>query len=184
MIDRPLGPLLDEIAAGDSPWPGGGAVACWTLAAAASLVVMAARNAPGWDEAGGAGAQAAAIRWRAEELAEDNSRVFLNALEVRDTPHDREHELGKALDEAAAPPLQLAELATHLTDLARIVGVHTDQTLRAECDIAAVLAAAAARAAVHLLAVNLKIGADDERISHANMLARTAADSVRAALAE
>ena len=155
----------------------------WTLAAAASLIVMAARRAPeGWEDAPGIAAQAAAIRWRSEALAEDNARAFLAALKLLDAPGAGDEKLRQALDEATAGPRSMVELAAHLAELARIAGPRTEPSLRADCDVAALLAAAAAQAGARLLEVNLTVAPDDERVTYARDLAHAASFSARRAL--
>ena len=74
--------LLDELA-GPRAAPGAGSALALTTAMAAGIVAMAARiSRDQWDEAGGAAAQAEALRARAAPLAQSDARAYEEALEA------------------------------------------------------------------------------------------------------
>ena len=79
-LDLAVRDLLAEIAS-RTPAPGGGSVAAITVAMAAGLVEMAARFSDDhWAEAGGALAQAKALRERAAPLAREDAQAYERAL--------------------------------------------------------------------------------------------------------
>jgi formiminotetrahydrofolate cyclodeaminase len=65
--------------------------------------------------------------------------------------------------EAAWVPLELARVATDVAVLATETARHCDPDVRADAAAAASLAAGAARAAAHLVEVNLAVAPDDAR---------------------
>jgi formiminotetrahydrofolate cyclodeaminase len=175
-------------------YPGGGIVAALSAALAASLVAMAAdRSRPGWDEAGGARAQAQALRRRAIELAERNAAAFAAARDAlaerqRDVAHEsatedqaaRDWRLGVAVEQAAGPPLELAAAAADVAELAASIAARGAAEVRPDAAIAAVLAAAATRAAAQLVEINLVVGQGEESI-RARAYAEAAAAAAAAA---
>src|SRR5437588_477846 len=80
------------------------------------------------------------------------------------------------LDERAAePPLELAANAADVAELARAIADRGAGEVRADALIAATLAAAGARAAAHLVRINLVVGGDQEPAALAQSYAATAA---------
>jgi formiminotetrahydrofolate cyclodeaminase len=165
--------------------PGAGAVTAVVAAMAASLVELAARvSQETWSDAGGVIAQAASLRRRAAPMAAEDARAYQAALEaMRDpsgeTPEDRDRAIEEALLAAADVPLAIAEVAADVAALAAVVAERGEQRVRPDAAAAGVLAAAAARAAGNLVAVNLVSTADDPRVVRARILAEKAADSIR-----
>lgn len=143
-----------------------------------------------WREAAGVAAQAHAIRDRAAHLARTDAEAWQKALgeldrarEEADSGGERDYELERALGLAAAAPLEIAELGADAAALAATVGERCDGTYRADAAAAAALAAGAARAAAHLVEVNLTVYGDDERLVRARASGEAAADAARRALA-
>jgi formiminotetrahydrofolate cyclodeaminase len=180
--------LLDAIAA-DTHGPGGGSVAAIVVALAAALLTMAARlSRDDWPEAGGAIAQAERLRRRVGPLAAADARAFREAIralsgERRSESGARPLELGSALARAAEVPLRIAQTAADVASLAVLVAERANPDVRPDAAAAAVLAEAGARAAAHLVEVNLGAMPDDERVGAARKLAEHAAESAQAALA-
>jgi formiminotetrahydrofolate cyclodeaminase len=180
--------LLDAVAA-DSYGPGGGSVAAIVVALSASLLAMTARlSIDDWDEAGGAVAQAKSLRLRVAPLAAADAQAFRDAIralggEHRSETGTRPIELGTALARAAEVPLQIAEAAADVAALAALVAERASGDVQPDAAAAAALAAAGARAAAHLVEVNLGAQEQDERVSAARALVARADASCHAAFA-
>jgi formiminotetrahydrofolate cyclodeaminase len=180
---------LDEALAGTAgdtldPPLGGGVLAAITVAFSAALVALAARRAQDeWPEAGGALAQAQALRLRATPLAQADAEAYAQALELLGKPTGRDAEMGAALERAAEVPLEIAEVAADVAALAAETAQRLASAQRSDVAAAAVMAEAAARIALHLVEVNLASGADNERVERARDLAAAAARSSARALA-
>jgi formiminotetrahydrofolate cyclodeaminase len=165
--------LLDALS-GEDPGPGSGTAAALVVAMAAELVSKAARRSrEDWPEARGAAAQAHALRLRAVPLAIADARAFQEALDRLEQPAGDDYLLGAALAHAADIPLQIARTAADVAALANEVAEHCDPVSRADAVGAAHLAAAAARAAAHLVEVNLGATADDPRVAEAGAVVRS-----------
>jgi formiminotetrahydrofolate cyclodeaminase len=150
----------------------------------AAVLTMAARAAQDLATA----AQAEALRARLTELAEEDVAAYGNALAslrgegAPDSQEGRDFWLGRALTRAADAVVLIAEAAADVTELAAGLAARTEGPHRPDAVAAAVLAEAAARAAAHLVEVNLAAGEDDERVSRARMAA-TAATTLASAVA-
>lgn len=166
--------------------PAGGPVAAAVAALAAALASAAADRSRGnWDEAGGARAQAEALRRRLLALAERDAAAY---AEARAALAGRggaggggsggggggDARLGEAVRLAAVAPLEIGAGAADVAELAAMITRHGAGEIQADAAIAAVLAAAAARAAAHLVEINLVAGADPELVAQARERARTA----------
>jgi formiminotetrahydrofolate cyclodeaminase len=178
--------LLDTIAA-ETPAPGGGSVAAFVTEMAASLAAMAARFAHEWDAAAGAVAQAETLRHRARPLAAQDAEAYESVLTALRMPKDLEPEvrdalIGETLSRAADAPLEIAETANDVADLAAEIARLGNPNLRSDAASAAVLAAAAARVAGNLVEVNLATTEGDERIARAQQLVANAEKAARRAL--
>jgi formiminotetrahydrofolate cyclodeaminase len=178
--------LLDEIA-GPSPLPGGGPVAALVAAMAAALVAMGARLSSDWEDTPGIAAQARSLRERLARLAHDDADVYAAVLGIRrepasGDPRARDWKLGEAYGRAADLPVAIADAAADVAELAAEVASRGDQAFRADVAGAALLAAAAARAAANLVAVNLAMTEDDERPARAAAYADAAAQAAQRAL--
>jgi formiminotetrahydrofolate cyclodeaminase len=170
--------LLDELARGTAT-PGGGSAAAVVTAAAAALTAMGARSSRGaWADAGAAVAQAESLRARAARLAREDADALDAFLAARATvearPEARDFRLGQALFNAADVPLAIAGTACDVALLAAHVAENCQDDVRADAASAAVLAHGAARAAAHLVEVNLATAEGDARVTSARDLVRAA----------
>ena len=86
------------------------------------------------------------------------------------------------LEQAAAVPLLIAEAAADTASLAALAAELGEGTYRADAASAAVLAAASARVAAHLVSVNLTVSGDDDRLVRARASESAAADAASRAL--
>jgi formiminotetrahydrofolate cyclodeaminase len=185
-LDLRLGDFLERLGTG-KPAPGSGSASALTVAFAAGLVAMVARRSEDcWDESPGIAAQALALQARAAPLALADAQVWDDALEalaaVREDGTTPNGELVAKLDLSAVVPLQIAETAADTAVLAALAAELGDGTFRADAAAAAVLAAAGARAAAHLVAVNLTVQEGDQRLARARRSADSAADAAARAL--
>jgi methenyltetrahydrofolate cyclohydrolase len=188
LLDLRVTELLDELAQ-DTPLPGAGSVAAIVVAMSASIVTMSARLAPDWQDARAVAAQAEAIRRRAAPLAQVDAEAYGAVLTMLREPPDarpeqRDFQLGRAYSVAADLPLRIAEAAEDVAELAVAVADAVDQRYRADVAGAAILAAAAARTAAHLVTVNLAMTEDDPRPGQARKHAEAAERSAARVLDE
>jgi formiminotetrahydrofolate cyclodeaminase len=188
LLERPLNEFLDDIAS-EAATPAGGSASALVVAIAAGLVAKAARcSLEDWSDAPGVVAQAEALRRRAAALAPVDAEVYEKALAVlRDPgeqkPERRDAAIARALAEAADVPLRIASIASDVATLGELVATCANQTMRAEAVAATILAEAGARAAAHLVAVNLATMPDDDRTLQARRLVDAAAAASRGAFA-
>jgi len=124
-----------------------------------------------------AAAQADSLRVRAAGLAQADAAAYAAATLLLIDREGRDFELGRALDEAAAVPLRIAETAADVAELAAALSDRVVPDARADLGGAALLAEGAARAATHLVEVNLAVSPGDERLRRA----RAAVEAARAA---
>lgn len=163
--------LVESIAA-ETRAPAGGSVAAVVVALAAALVAKAARlSRDSWRHARGAAAQADALRARVLPLAEADAAAYAEAMAALER---RDPDLGAALSRAAHVPLEIAEAAADVACLAASVADEGDPDARGDAATAAVFAEAAARAAAHLVEINLSAVRGDERVLLAQALVTTA----------
>jgi formiminotetrahydrofolate cyclodeaminase len=138
-------------------------------AAAASVVAAAAREVG--DATGAAQAEALSVRLTrlAEEDAQalDAARAAFPGTEPETSDPRRDFAFGRVLDRAAAVPLAIAEACADVATLARALAERIDPAVGPDLEAAARLAGGAARAAAHLVEINLAVGADDERARRA-----------------
>jgi methenyltetrahydrofolate cyclohydrolase len=177
--------LLEELAA-PREVPGAGSALAVALATAAAVVQMAARLSPdSWADAAGAAAQAESLRERAASLVDEDAEAYRRALEARtaadraDKPEQRDWQLGRVTAAAAEPPLALARLSADLAELCAAAGARVELRVHADVAAAAALAAAVARGARSLVAVNLTALPGDSRVEEADRLAAAAEASAR-----
>ncbi|MGH2992317.1 MAG: cyclodeaminase/cyclohydrolase family protein [Solirubrobacterales bacterium] len=163
----------------------GGPLAARAIADAANLLEVAAQaSRDRWEEAGGAAVQAASLRRRAEELGGVDAEAHAAAVDALRRraeldPQHRDEEIARALADAAAPPLELAQLAADVAVLGAEIAQRCDPNLRPDAVAACLLAEASGRGAAHLLEINLAVTAEDERLSAAQAglrAGRTAAE--------
>lgn len=144
--------------------PGGGSVAAVVAAFAAALTEMAARYAAEEEAATRAGA----LRARFLELAQEDAEAYAAVLGAQG------EERQQALSRAADVPLDLAESAVEVTELANRLAAGGNPSLRGDAMTAALLAAAAAKAAANLVEINLADRPEDERVARARTAAKRA----------
>ncbi|MEA2219894.1 MAG: hypothetical protein QOJ35_2520 [Solirubrobacteraceae bacterium] len=160
---------------------GGGALSAQTLALAAALVADAARRSPEWVGAAGAQAQGSALARRAVALGAANQEAYrgVTAALAGDLPSGpaatRDQLLGDMLERATVAPLALARAAADTAMLGAHVADHAPVRAAADAIAAAAIAAGVARAATHLVAVNLATRSGDARLSQARREVRRAA---------
>jgi formiminotetrahydrofolate cyclodeaminase len=186
--DLPFEELLDMIAA-ETPAPGGGSTAAFVTEMAASLAAMAARFAHDWEGAAGAVAQAETLRHRAAPLAIEDAVAYENVLTAMRMPKDLEAEvrdtlIGETLSRAADAPLQIAETAADVADLAAEIAVCGNQNVRGDAAAASILASSAARVAANLVEINLATVEGEERVERAGALARSAEKAAQRAVGD
>jgi formiminotetrahydrofolate cyclodeaminase len=172
--------LLEELAA-PREVPGAGSALAVALASAAAVVQMTARLSPeSWSEAAGVAAQAESLCERAAKLVDEDAEAYRRALEARaaadetQKPEARDWALGQVTAAAAEPPLALARLAADVAELCAAAGPRVELRVHADVAAAAVLAAAVARGARELVAVNLTALPGDPRIEEADRLVAAA----------
>lgn len=185
LLGHRLDELLDAIAEDASP-AASGSIAAYIVAAAAALVSMAARRAPEWPSSLAVVAQAELLRTRAAALVQTDARVLADARGLLSgsgpVSADDRLELGDALVLAGFIPLCIAHVAADVAELAREAAEHPGAA-RADAAAAAALAHGAARAAAHLVAINLAARPGDDNVVTAHALADAAGRSAAAALA-
>jgi formiminotetrahydrofolate cyclodeaminase len=188
LLDLRLRDFLQEVASSERA-PASGSVAAVVTAAAAGLLAKVARaSKTDWVEARGIAAQAESLRDRVAPIAQLDADEYEAALRARaesgeSTGERRDYALGRAFAAAAEPPLRIVEAATDVALLSIEVVEKGEPSLRVDAAAAGMLAAAAARAAAELIAVNLTVSADDERVLRARRLAEDAARAAEEAFA-
>jgi len=185
-LELRLDDLLARIAASEGS-PGGGSAAALTVAVAAALVAMVARCSHGsWSEGPGVAAQALAIQERVTPLADTDARAWDEALaalrNAGETGSGGDFELERMLERAAAVPLEIAQLGADVAALAALASERCEGAYHADAAAAAALAAGGARAAAHLVRVNLAIREGDERLRRARVSEQAAQDASERAL--
>jgi methenyltetrahydrofolate cyclohydrolase len=140
-------------------------------------------------DAKGIAAQALAFQDRVGPLAyvdaeawEEASAALKAAADPESAP-ERRGALERSLDRAAAIPLEVAEIGADVAALAALTAERCDPAYRADAAAAAALAAGGARAATHLVEVNLGMRAGDPRLERARATEQAAAESARRVLA-
>jgi formiminotetrahydrofolate cyclodeaminase len=122
-------------------------------------------------------AQASALETRLRRLADEDAealavaRAALPIVEPEESDARRDFALGTALDRAAAVPLAIAEACADVAALARELAERLDPAFAADLEASARLAGGAARAAAHLVEVNLVVAEDDDRVRRARAAA-------------
>jgi formiminotetrahydrofolate cyclodeaminase len=159
-----------------------------TVAFAAGLVAMVARcSGDSWEDAPGVAAQALALQARAAPLAGTDAEAWQEAVAALERAGNagaggRDFELEAKLERAAAVPLEIAQLGADTAALAVVVGELGDPAHQADVAAAAALAAGGARAAAHLVQVNLGVREGDERLVRARASEQAALDAARIVL--
>jgi len=158
--------LLDDVGARTTA-PGGGAVTGIVVALAGALATMCGRFAD--SESVSAGARAEELQTRAASLAEADPIVYAAYVRARREQLDSAA-VSAALDEAIRVPLEMAEVAAELVQIAGELARSGNPRLRGDAMTAVFLAAAATRSALALVCENLA----DERVDNDPRLALAA----------
>jgi formiminotetrahydrofolate cyclodeaminase len=95
----------------------------------------------------------------------------------------RDMAIGNVLVRSAEIPLQIAETGADVASLAALVADRGAPDRRGDAASAAVLAEAGTRVAATLVAVNLTVTPEDERVGRARLQVELAAEAARNALA-
>ena len=169
LLQRRLSEVLDDVAA-ETPAPGAGAVAALAVAFAAALVEMAARFSGRWEGSPQTLAAAETLRARVAPLAQADGEAYADYLAARRRGGDP----AAVRSRVVAVPLEVAECAAEVADLAASLAEHGNPNLRGEAIAAAHTASAGAAIASRLVELNLE-GAADERAERALRLAAAAA---------
>lgn len=183
--ERPFDRFLNELEA-PAPSPCGGTAAASAAAMAAALVTMVARESREWVDGAGVASQARTLRSRLTTLGDDDAAAFEHVIVMMrnrtGAPEQRDFALGQALMRAAEVPLQIAEAAADVAELAALAASEGSPQLRPDATSAAILAEAAVRASTHLVEINLATVAGDHHSKHAETLAAAAAEARARAL--
>jgi methenyltetrahydrofolate cyclohydrolase len=186
LLDLRLREFLDAVA-GEEPTPGGGTAAALAVATSAALTAMVARASVEWPDASAAVAQAERLRKRTAPLAQEDAEAYEEALVTlhlpeRVEPVVRDLAVGAALTRAAQVPMAIAEAGADAAALAALVADRGIADRRGDAVAAAFLAEAGTRAAAALVAVNLTVKENDERMKRAELLVATASSAAREAV--
>ena len=186
LLDVSVRQLLEIFASRDAA-PAAGSAAAIVVAIAAGLIGKIARASPDWLEAPGIVAQADRLRKRTAPLAQSDADAYLEALAALHLPEHLESEvrdmaLGQVLARAAEIPLAIAEAGADVASLAAVAADRGVAERRGEAIGAALLAESATRVAAELVAMNLTVTPDDERVIRARAVAVVASNAARDAL--
>lgn len=187
LLDLPLREFLDRLAA-EEPSPAGGSAAALAVAMGAALIAKVAKASTSWPEARAVVAQAERLRRRTAPLAQSDADVYEEALAALHLPEQLEPEvrdmaLAQVLARAAEIPLVIAEAGADVACLAAEVADRGAPERRGDAIAAALIGEAAARAAANLVAINLTVTPDDERVLRARAATDLASAAAREALA-
>ena len=188
-----LGDLLDEIAS-ESLSPAASSAAALSVALAAALTAKSARRSQAtMESAAGVAAQGDSLRRRALALASENAEAYERAVATLPNPvagdgarkgiadPERDTEIREALAGANDALSSLLEVACDVCLLAGLVAEGGEPGARADAAVAATQAEAGARAAVHLIEINLlSSGAEDVKAEARDALAIASEASGRA----
>jgi len=162
-LDQPLSRFFESVAS-ESAAPGGGAAAAVTVALAAGLSAMAARlSVSQLDGSAQLLDQAERLRQRATELAQEDMMAFEAVHAAYALPKDRDPEqrrlrIRAALAGATDVPLEIAEVAAQVAELAGHLATVGNPNLKGDAVTGALLALAGARSALALVEINVRQG--------------------------
>jgi formiminotetrahydrofolate cyclodeaminase len=173
LADHSLHELLDAVAA-QRPAPGGGCSAAWSAALGAGLVEMSAsftlarpRYAGVHQRMLDVRREATGLRRRLVELAERDAVSYepvIAALRLPTQHPDRAQMLEDARSEAADVPLQIAQGAAEVAELASEAARICSEHLEGDAVTGTLLAEGACRSAARLVEINLASRPDDPRL--------------------
>jgi len=173
--------------ASEDPTPGGGSAAALAVAMSVALSAMVARGSPDWPEARAAAVQAETLRARVGPLIQLDAELYEEALASLRLPQYTEAEVRSAairgaLERAAEAPLLIAEAAADAACLAAEVVERGTADRKGDAVAAVFLAEGAAKAAARLVAVNLIMSPQDQRVQRADSAAKTASEAAQRAV--
>ena len=178
--------VLEQLEA-PAPALAGASAAALVAAMAASLVVMVARGTRRWPDGQAVADRAARLRERLVELSEADGRAVAGLLDISREPPavDRADKLALALLAASKPPVEIADAAAEIVELAADAAANGTRVMQADAAAAAVLARAATSSAVLIVKTNLSAMAVDPAITESSeLLRRAGAAAERAKIAE
>ena len=183
LADHSLRDLLNQVAA-QRPAPGGGCSAAWACALAAGLVEMAAAFTLARPRYAGVHRrmldvrrEAGGLRRRVVDLAERDGDAYepvLAALRLPAHHPRRPGQLDAARSRAAETPLDTAEAAAQVAELAAEAVRTGNVNLQGDAVTGALLAEAACRSAARLVEINLAGRPEDPRLERAAAAVRRA----------
>jgi formiminotetrahydrofolate cyclodeaminase len=168
MQDEALGHWLERLGS-SAPTPGGGAAAALTAATGAALVEMVVNLTVGKSayaehesHVHPIGEQARDLRQRALDLASADSAAFDRVMAAYGLPRQTDEEKAEraaaiqaATADAARPPLEIAQLAARIIELAAGLPGRSNRNVLSDVGVAASLAGAALESAAINVEVNL-----------------------------
>lgn len=186
VLDVSVRELL-EIFASEEAAPAAGSAAAIVIAMAAGLIGKIARASTDWPEAQAVVAQADRLRKRTAPLAQSDADAYLEALAALHLPEHVESEvrdmaLGQVLARSAEIPLAIAEAGADVASLAAVAADRGIAERRGEAIAAALFAESGTRVAAELVAMNLTVTPDDERVARARVVEALAISAARDAL--
>lgn len=175
-LDRPLRELIDDVA-GTDPVPAAGSLVAVLGALAAGLTAkVARRSAAQRPDSDAIAERADRLREQLEPLITGDAAAYAQTLETVSDGADRM----EAMRAASAGPVQVAEAAADIAEIASDLAADCNPNLRVDAAAAAWLAASIAEVAADLTAANVGESAPFQRAHAAVARARAAADGTRA----
>jgi methenyltetrahydrofolate cyclohydrolase len=186
LFDLPLRTFVDQLAA-EEPAPGGGSAAALAVTMAAALIAKVARGSPSWLGRDSIVAQAERLRQRTAPLVQADADAYEEALAALNLPNALEPEvrnmaIGQVLSRAVEVPLAIADAGADVAVLAAVAAEHGTLDRRADAVAAAQLASSGAQVAAQLVAVNLVVPPEDDRVRRAWAVAEVASAAARSTL--
>jgi formiminotetrahydrofolate cyclodeaminase len=162
--------FLDELASA-SPAPGGGSASALLCSVGASLLCMVCEltiGKKGYEESEAELRkileEAESLRKRAEELIDEDTKVFNEVMAAYKIPKDspgRATTIENALRKATYSPLEVAKLGTRVVELSKIIAFKGNVNSISDAGVAAMAAEAGVRGAILNVRVNLKSTKND-----------------------
>jgi formiminotetrahydrofolate cyclodeaminase len=186
LFDQPLRTFVDQLAA-EEPAPAGGSAAALAVTMAAALIGKVAQGSPSWLGRDSIVAQAERFRRRTAPLVQADAEAYEEALAALNLPSALEPEvrnmaIAQVLARAVEVPLAIADAGADVAVLAAVAAEHGTLDRRVDAVAAALLASSGAQVAAQLVAVNLVVAPDDERVRRARAVAEIAAAAARSTL--
>jgi len=164
--------FLDELAS-SSPTPGGGSASALLCSIGASLVCMVCRltiGKKGYEQSETEMKkvldEAETLRKKAEELIDEDTKVFSEVMEAYKTPKEnpeRQNIIQNALRKATLTPIEVAKTGVRILDLSKIAAFKGNVNSITDAGVAALAADAGVRGAVLNARINLRSMRDDMR---------------------